>query len=317
MHVDLEDLASFEHFVARVRTKLDLLDGKIGSGQEKATEGRHLRAIGSKAGTIARETRRLFGELNKRRILLLFDELGYFLQNLLGWSGRKDKAAAGAVLERMAGLRADFRNLQVVLTSSVQIVEFLRYNELDGFGLENIPRIDLPPFTPDEASRLTRALLAQRGVYGVTAACLAEILNIASPPIPYFLQILVDEVAIARRPLTPRCVREVYETHVIGAKCRRYFDQLIWHLDRYCAPEHSAAARKILNRVAVSGTPVAQSDLRHLVGPALSSDQFQILMQFLMYDCYLVRRRVNRRPCYDFNNRMMRDYVGRNPLPTL
>lgn len=316
IHVDLEDLESFDRFLARLYVKLMIAEREVSTAEERGVENDYCKSVQAMPDAKKKEEgRSLFRQLDEMHVLLLMDEPGYFVQNLLLDGDVEGRGNALMALRTLAGYLIEFQNIQAVLASSVGLKQFLKYSGLNNTGFEPLREVPLPPLTPDEASRLIRGLLVQGGICDCSRESLETLLEIASPPIPYFIQVLLDEVIKARLPLTPENVRWIYERNVIGPTCRRVFDQLIWHLHHYCPPEQIRAARRILNLVANRPEGrVSRRELRNLFGVSIDENQFDALLQMLEFDCYLVGETQDGEMYYSFNNRMMRDYLEQNPL---
>lgn len=229
------------------------------------------------------------------RLLLIVDELPVMLH--LFRDNDVSDAEARAFLYWFRKLRTDpgvgLSNCRFLIGGSIGIEHYLsRLGAADSFN--DFERVALPELAPDRAKELLSKLLKQRKL-SLSAACQRRILHLVGAPIPYFIQIFVSEIAMARAtrhaPIGPKRLEAIYHDRVLGAACKTYFQHYYDRLRRYDkAQEH--AAKELLKAMALAHPqPVRRSDLRAISRQALPGsahdDAFARLMGDLENDFYI------------------------------
>ena len=303
--LDVQNVASPLEFAVRVDVALDLLDGlsgaRTGVGSLAEVVEQRLeeesRRYDEFVDEVAARARRLSGPT-----VLILDEVTYMLENV-------GKRKARRVLSLISRLERSSGALRLVLAASTDLRAYLEAVNLS-LGLSAVTEVQLPPLSAETASLLVRSLFARAGLRP-SSAVVNMILELASPPVPFFLQVLVFELQaeLRSRPahIDEAWVREVYRRRVIGPESRRWFDAFEYHLGRYYEGDNGLAARLVLGELCRRDEPMTT----RRIGALLRAHGVRVrnigsLMRRLCFDMYVAQSRQPKG--YIWANRMLRDY---------
>lgn len=242
-----------------------------------------------------------------RPFALLLDEATYMLENV----GTRE---AGACLGFLEELSRTGDSLRMVLAASTDLRAWLSVHRMS-LALPRAVDWALPPFSEDAARTLVLALFARAG-RRPGRPFVDAVLSLATPPIPFFLQVLAFEIQAELRrrdrPLTADTVHHVYRHRVVGPDCRRWFDAFDWHLSRYYTGEEGRAARVVLGELArrEAGIPIDQAR-SVLALHGIRCGDLDGLLRRLAFDVYVSVDGDHVR----MENRMLRDYWRRFHVP--
>ncbi|MFH1343178.1 MAG: hypothetical protein ABIL01_18525, partial [Pseudomonadota bacterium] len=85
-------------------------------------------------------------------------------------------------------------------------------------ALRDLQSMTVPPLSPENASVLLEELLHSAGL-APSPEVVKRALELLGEPVPYFVQVMAQELALAAeggRPLTPQVAEEVCENQVLG-----------------------------------------------------------------------------------------------------
>ena len=178
----------------------------------------------------------------------------------------------------------------------------------------------LVPFSPDEVREfVTRMFKKNRVLFDDSV--IPRILELLGSPIPYFLQMLTQELyrkwkRNRAEPLSASTVTEVFNKTLLGEMAR---DKLLHYrsrIDIYYLPEEREAARYLLNKLSLSEDGISRNTLFNLyrqveerksggrTGPILKQS-FQNLLLYLQSDFYIEDIRDGH---YDFTSRLLKTW---------
>ena len=233
------------------------------------------------------------------RVLLILDEFPTLLSTLL----ERDRAAAIGFLRWFRAQRQR-STARFLVGGSVNIEPVLE--DLGEIALINdLERLRLDPFPRDVAIRFVTEVLAHERVAhapGVPEA----IVDAVGTGVPFFLQVLISELALEPERLRVEDVERAYRDRVLGPVNKARFSHYATRLRGYGPDEHAAR----LALAAVSSGPLATAELLARLG-GVHEHPARVLVR-LEGDYYLVRDGER----WDFHSRLLRDWWLRNaPLP--
>jgi hypothetical protein len=239
----------------------------------------------------------LFLEMEKAKDTLIFiiDEFPQFIENI---EKRHGADGARAFLEWFRSLRMKqkdrLRRFRFILGGSTGIDIILRRLEVSD-KLNDCFRVPVEAIGKEAAEKLLRGL-AERYKLTFTPEAFARAFELVSPPIPYFLHLLVSQLILEEklrnREVSPQDIDDVYQRRLLGPTCRSYFEHYRQRLRRYGA-SGERAAMAILQEVAQApAARVSQSGLydtyRRTRGKGASGLEFDEIMADLENDWYVV-----------------------------
>jgi hypothetical protein len=242
-------------------------------------------------------TKALFLEMEKAKETLIFivDEFPQLIDNI----ERKHGAdGARAFLEWFRSLRMKqkdrLRRFRFILGGSTGIDIIPRRLEVSD-KLNDCFRVPIEAISKEAAEKLLVGL-CQRYTLTFTPEAFTHVFELISPPIPYFLHLLISQVILEEkmrnRELGPQDIDDVYQRRLVGPTSRAYFEYYRQRLRRYGAARERAAMT-ILQEIAQATTGrVSQSGLydtyRRARGKDLSALEFDEIMADLESDWYVV-----------------------------
>jgi uncharacterized protein len=237
----------------------------------------------------------LFACLNscEENFVIMLDEFPTMIQHML----HRDHQAAVDFLHWFRRLRTDPTNklqgIRFVIAGSINL-----QTTLDQFGLvatiNDLAIVAVRPMRDELAPDFVKRLFAGRDVE-VGSEHIDYILNLVGPPIPYFVQIMVDKIAEEHlyysKPLTLELIDRVYRDSLLGTAAKTDFQHYYSRLKEYY-PQDERAARELLKALAQAGS-VPREALYTLyvnsVGNSADKDAFCRLLATLENDFYIVR----------------------------
>jgi hypothetical protein len=248
------------------------------------------------------------------RCLLLIDELSILLHEL----GVNPEGSQQAVelLQWLRGVRQEFAGaISMVLGSSIGIGRIAAHLGASR-TLNDLRQIEVAAFDPLTARRFAESLLESRGLH-VDDRTMQALLSQVETYIPIFIQIMVDaltkEVRNRKLVASPELIRWCYEERVHGPEFRTHFEDYYERLNRYYTPNEARAAKRILRDLAMFDRGIRRSALfdavMHEFGPAVESEQFDLLLAALENDFYVTVG--NSGDEVRFHNKWLRDWWRR------
>jgi hypothetical protein len=242
-------------------------------------------------------TKALILEMEKAKDTAIFivDEFPQFIENI-----ERKHGADGAreFLEWFRSLRMKqkdrLRRFRFILGGSTGIDIVLRRLEVSD-KLNDCFRVPVEAISKEAAERLLKGL-ADRYERTFTPEAFIHIFELISPPVPYFLHLLVSQLILDEklrdRELSAQDIDDVYQGRLLGPTCRAYFEHYRSRLRRYGAVRERAAVA-ILQDIAQALTGrVSQGGLydtyRRARGKGVSGLEFDEIMADLENDWYVV-----------------------------
>jgi hypothetical protein len=160
----------------------------------------------------------------------------------------------------------------------------------------------LPSFTVEEVQEFVTKMLRRHRVK-FSAGAVERVLQLLGTPIPYFLQMLVQELhrnwkRNKARPVSAGTVSEVFNKTLLGEMARDKLQHYRTRIDVHYPPEEREAACYLLNKLSLSEHGISRSTLLHLyrqieakksgarTGQTLDQ-AFQRLLLYLQSDFYV------------------------------
>ncbi len=185
-------------------------------------------------------------------------------------------------------------NCRFLIGGSIGIESYLSdLNAVDSFN--DFERVTLPELTSRRAADFLEQLLESRQV-ALSPSAQSKILSLIGVPMPYFIQIFVNEVASEQvnKPasLGPRRLEEIYQGRVLGASCKSYFQHYYDRLRHYFDKQEEDAAKALLKELALAQPRPVRGDhlytvYRKVSGESGTEDGFARLVAALENDFYI------------------------------
>jgi len=242
-------------------------------------------------------TKALILEMEKAKDTLIFmvDEFPQFIDNI----ERKHGAdGARAFLEWFRSLRMKqkdrLRRFRFILGGSTGIDIILRRLEVSD-KLNDCFRVPVEAISKEAAETMLTGL-AERYKLTFTPEALTHAFELISPPVPYFLHLLVSQLILEEklrnRELSPQDIDDVYQRRLLGPTCRAYFEHYRQRLRRYGTGRERAAVAILQEIAHAPAGRVSQSGLydtyRRARGKGASGLEFDEIMADLENDWYVV-----------------------------
>jgi hypothetical protein len=184
-------------------------------------------------------------------------------------------------------------NCRFLVGGSIGIDTYLsRINALP--AINDFEKVAIGELDGKNALRLVEQLLESRNIK-LSRASKREILNMIGSPIPYFIQVFVNEIAneLTQRPdiTGPKRLQEIYQDRVLGASQRSYF-QYYYDRLRYYDKIEENAAKELLKQLALAyPTGIEKSTLfstyKKASGKSGNKEDFSRLLADLENDFYI------------------------------
>ena len=194
----------------------------------------------------------VFQIINKsdENIYFIFDEFPIAIKNM-NESGA-DESDAEMFLSWFRKLRQTCTNVRFIVGGSVSIERVLR--DVGGTNVINDFRvIRVDGFERDIALHIVKQVFEEES-WEYTPLLGNKILDcVGESYIPYFVGImlsaLLDEQIITGKEVDESLIEDVYNVHILGSKCKHYFDPYFHRLKIFYQEMDSKAARAILGNV--------------------------------------------------------------------
>lgn len=253
----------------------------------------------------------------RRKVLFIIDELPVMLH--LFHDNEVSDRDTRAFLYWFRKLRTDpligLTNCRFLVGGSVGIEPYLsRLGAIDSFN--DFERITLPEIALAAAEAFLKSLLENREI-ALSDAALKHCLSLIGSPIPYFIQVFVAEIAneFAQRPgpIGPKRLDDLYQTRVMGASCKGYFQHYYDRLRYYDKEEEQAAKALLMDLALAYPKSLSRAHMkaahRRILGETATDDQFSGLIGILENDFY-IRYRTEEKG-YTFASKILCDWWRR------
>ncbi|MGV1755001.1 hypothetical protein [Agrobacterium sp. CG674] len=179
------------------------------------------------------------------RIIMLIDELPFFLENMHRRTGDVDD-----IRLVLATLRA-WRNagLAMAIAGSVSIEAFLEDLKIEGLVINDLTRIDLQPLTDTEAVEFTETLANVAGLQDWNKDSTKALLDELPDHFPFFIQTAMNFLRAEERS-TPEIISEIFENQVQPQIFASFYQQFDERLERRFDGDLRKTAENILNEMA-------------------------------------------------------------------
>lgn len=179
------------------------------------------------------------------RLILLLDELPFFLENMY----RKTKNVDDIRLV-LATLRA-WRNagLTMAIAGSVSIEAFLEDLEIEGLVINDLTRLELQPLRRDQAEELVVTLASIAGLKTWDTAATDQLLGELPDHYPFFIQTAMNFLR-ADGGTSPEAIEEVFENQIHPQIFASFYQQFDERLERRFSGGERTAALAVLNVMA-------------------------------------------------------------------
>jgi len=194
----------------------------------------------------------VFQIINKsdENIYFIFDEFPIAIKNM-NESGA-DESDAEMFLSWFRKLRQTCTNVRFIVGGSVSIERVLR--DVGGTNVINdFKRIRVDGFERDIALHIVKQVFEEES-WEYTPLLGNKILDcVGESYIPYFVGIMLssilDEQIITGKEVDESLIEDVYNIHILGSKCKHYFDPYFYRLKIFYQEMDSKAAKAILGNV--------------------------------------------------------------------
>lgn len=317
--IDLESIFTPEEFISRIWVEIEWSDMAETEKLKKFDELKEeYRDRWFEQGA------KVFREITNReeKILFLFDECPYMLDNFLGIYrvdkeeiDDKDKEKTNRFIKWFREQRDLCVNKAVFcITGSVSLNPYLKDNDLANEGFSDCKEVRLTFFDSKTVRIYVESLLLGQGIV-LCGEVLDEIVRLTTPGIPYFIQIVMNHVSALYRDnpsFSIKSLQEMYQEKITGMEGRRLFDTFDRHFYRYGRRE--PGARAILKELSITGEKgLEKQELKKiytLASGAAKSREFDTILGYLEYDFYI--EKIQSTNQYRFASPILRDYWKKN-----
>jgi hypothetical protein len=240
---------------------------------------------------------------SKKAVILAIDECSFLIEEM--YKEEKDSSKIADFLKWFKHVRQTYKNIRFVFSGSIKFSVFkkiLGENEL----FSDCYEYSLQPFDKESAGNLVEGLFYSEEIYPPDYV-VKEILRLATPYFPYFLQMVTDEMVkfyrSTRKFPNKEKIHSIIDNEIIGTSCRRYLDQLLIHLRRYNDNER-IGARAVLDHLAIKGKEKL-NNLEAIYTKATGTTvDFEKTLSLLEYDFYIEEKSGG----YQFNNEIIKNW---------
>jgi hypothetical protein len=229
-------------------------------------------------------------EQDKERIVLLWDEVPYMLDNI---SKRESQASAMAVLDTLRALRQELAGLRMILTGSIGFHHVIRsLKDYTNSPLNDVFPLEVPPLALDAACELAEKLIFGENIATDNPPALADALAQAADGFPFYIHHLVKALKTAKKPVTPETVEDVLNRQLLDANDPWELDHYRKRITDYYGKDNEKAVLGLLDGVAVRPKPVSVNELlTELKNTGVLSDRERLieLLRLVEQDHYLAR----------------------------
>ncbi|WP_130473053.1 AAA family ATPase [Candidatus Magnetaquicoccus inordinatus] len=218
--------------------------------------------------------------------LIMIDELPLLILRLLG---SQKKAEAEWLLHSLRSLRITYTHTRWIFCGSISLDSVSELYQLTP-SINDLYRFALGPYSEETARRLLNALSSNYQI-PITEEGMQALLLRCGWLIPYYLQLLFDQLRQERSPVTAQRVEQAFQSLLAPAN-KGYFSH--WH-DRLEIPGAGAKDRalRILAHCAEDPQGVTEQSLTQSLGTGLADPEsrwssVQQLLDLLHRDGYLV-----------------------------
>jgi uncharacterized protein len=319
IHIDLEAVSSIEEFIAQLCANIQYPDFIIQKKQEIIES-----YMDDLEGQWEKKGEALLAQALKKtkKKLVLLDECPYMLDHFLGKEKPEDanrdldkKISVNAFNQWFHNIRTKFKDKWVfVISGSIDINTYLKENNLNYDHFSDFKMERITYFNLQQTRLFIQSLLLKEEIV-LSNELLHEISKLATPGIPYFIQVFVREIISYYRSnpqITIKDIKNKIYERLIGFENRRMFDTFERHFSRYGKRKQGAV--EILRELSKAGEKglrknVLKTIYYKAIFPA-NPDDFEILLKYLEYDFYIVK--IAKTEKYVFASPMLRDYWARN-----
>lgn len=304
-YIDLENAKNPPQFSAIL---LNVLENEQYAG-EFVKKGKEIKKTKQMDSNYREELERAFENFNDKPIILLIDELSFLIEEMLK---EQDSVSVVDFLKWFKNLRETYDKIRFVFSGSVKFETFKNIPNNDEF-FNDCKEYSLLTFDKESAANLVEGLFYSENIYP-PEYIIEEILHLASPYFPYFLQIVTYEIirfyqSHQEFPGKEK-IESIIDSELIGTTGRRFLDQFTINLLRY-TPLEEKGARAILNHLS-SIEKEKKGKLENIFRKVTGNDNsFDRVMSLVEYDFYIEKSD----NYYRFNNNILKKWWKRNYAP--
>ncbi|MCP4099358.1 MAG: hypothetical protein GY748_24300 [Planctomycetaceae bacterium] len=299
--VDVQDLVSMSEFLSKVigalpKDKSQQLYAAMGAAKQipgkvmNAIQNR-IRSIGGSGGGVEANVefnknvtdyweplKTSFEALAKQsqakgeRIILMIDELPFFLENLYRQSKNVDNIRT--VLATLRSWRT--AGLSMAIAGSVSIEAFLEDLKIEGLVLNDLIRLDLRPLKRAEAETFTETLAKVGNIEDWNDEATKTLLDQLPDHFPFFIQSAMNFLRVEDNSTTDT-INEVFENQIYPQIFASFFQQFDERLDRRFSKEKRKAAVDVLNEMSATHEGCLTVNEIEAICEARSQDPLQIM----------------------------------------
>lgn len=227
---------------------------------------------------------------DKGKLLIILDEFSFLAENILKNPDSEQKGLVDLLdwFEEIRKKRPE--GLFFLVSGSEHLPSFL-----DSMGiandLSNLVPIHLEPFDPDSAHAFIFLAMAKQNISVSPEEC-SHILKLMGKPIPYFLQLFLDnlvEKCRAGEEITKKQMDAVYQRELLGTESKRHFESIKRQLDQYDhrGRRFSIAATRIMTLLTMAETVEKKTLESEWAELTSKPGSFQSMFEIMRDDFYL------------------------------
>lgn len=317
--IDLESIYSPQEFIAKLEVETeyqDLAETKKNKQFEKLLD--------DLADRWKPQGEKFFGKLAKakKKYLFILDEVPYMLDSFLEKDAADKKSTNEALLEETEEFLEWFKKQRntctdqciFVFSGSIHLRAYLKDNGLDKDSFSDCKEIRLVFFDAETTGDYIEGLLLGQEI-ALSDESIQKIVDLTTPGIPYFIQIVALQVASLYRKkpkFSQDDLNALYQKEIIGPDSRRFFDTFERHFKRY--GQRKPGAKAILDELSkAEDEGIKRKDLERTFSAfsyQANKADFDTLLRYLEHDFYIEKIKGTDR--YRFSSPILRDYWLKN-----
>ncbi|WP_089946333.1 hypothetical protein [Candidatus Entotheonella palauensis] len=168
----------------------------------------------------------------KRRLLILIDEMGKMLELMSDNNRQQDARALMSWFKTIrSGMSGHLQNVRFVIASSIGIDRLVNKLGMPD-AVEDLFPIYIDALPHDQACELFRQLAAAYDIE-TEPGVWEQATELLGGGVPEFIQMFFSEIRDLPQPITRQHLDEIYEQRLLGTRWRRSFVEYIDRFDRY------------------------------------------------------------------------------------
>ena len=227
------------------------------------------------------------------KLIFFWDELPLMIYNIKQSSG---ETAAMEVLDLLRDLRQTHESLRMVFTGSIGLHNVLSGLKRDGYAndpVNDMAKVDVPPLNVNStAITLIEALMDGENIEAADKNAVSRFLAETVDGFPFYIQHVVEQLAIMKKPATEELIREVVGHFLMDDNDAWELRHFRTRVDTYYLPDERPYALALLDILAGSDEPLSFNKLFNLLKTRIVTEDTELVRKVLtliQLDHYITR----------------------------